>query len=387
MKRHQSQIFLYCLILTCLQANVLHSFQDHNLASDEAGHVLHTAIPYEKQQHAASILQSWISTPSPVTALAISPSGRFAVAGSQSGPVVYSQPDLEMVARLPTEIQAIHDVQFTANGRFLVVAGGSPGQVGQVELLSWTETALGPVVSVAGRISSHSDVVYSIAWHAVDPQISTSEKEDGNHHVSNQKLLLATASLDGIGLLFDISKLPDVSSGTDLLRPILRFEGHSRGLTGVAFVQSSAQLLLVTSSMDQTLGVWSASEGKLMRTFNNHTNSVTGISLRPGKFSASMPMLASIADDRTVRFWQPTIGRMVSFRRFESTPTSLAWSQDGNQLVVGCHDGTIHWIIPSPLAVQASMHSAPSRIHAMAVEPSNHAVLAGSRAGLGLLRK
>ena len=43
-------------------------------------------------------------------------------------------------------------------------------------------------------------------------------------------------------------------------------------------------------------------------------------------------MVASAAGDRTIRFWQPTIGRMVRYVRLESEPLNIAWTSDGSRI-------------------------------------------------------
>ena len=36
-------------------------------------------------------------------------------------------------------------------------------------------------------------------------------------------------------------------------------------------------------------------------------------------------MVASASADRTIRIWQPTIGRLVRYVRLEAEPLSIAW--------------------------------------------------------------
>ena len=65
--------------------------------------------------------------------------------------------------------------------------------------------------------------------------------------------------------------------------------------------------------MDQSLRVWDQSSGAIVRVLDNHTDEVRDLAPRPR--GEGLPMIASAAADRTVRLWQPTIGRLVRFAR------------------------------------------------------------------------
>ena len=107
-----------------------------------------------------------------ITALAVAPSGTEVVAGSQAGlelrriphvgPAVLSRtiPQFDLVRKLPTELEHIHDVKFSPDGNLLCVVGGSPSQHGAVELYRW------PDATLHSHKKLHEDLDYTVAWQA-----------------------------------------------------------------------------------------------------------------------------------------------------------------------------------------------------------------------------
>ena len=296
----------------------------------------------------------------PITALAVSMDGRELVAGSQAGMSVLSLPDLKVIRSHETELESIHDIRFSPDGRHIAVAGGTPAQFGLVEILEW------PSAKVITRIREHDDVVYSVAWHP-----------DGKW--------LATASLDGL------CSVVVVESG----QPAHRVEGHSRGLTGVEWISpaiadpanpSSQDSLLVTSSLDQTLRVWSMKIGqpekspRLVKTLDQHTGAVTAIALQPVGPSDAARLLASIGEDRTVRIWQPVTGRLMRFAKLAEVATALAWTSDGTSIVVGTRSGGC--VIVDPATAMFHMAStALAPLTSLAADRNTGHIFAGDQSG------
>ena len=54
--------------------------------------------------------------------------------------------------------------------------------------------------------------------------------------------------------------------------------------------------------------------------------------------SSGKPMVATAAGDRTIRFWQPTIGRMMRYVRLDAEPLDIAWINK-SLIVASCVDG------------------------------------------------
>ena len=285
------------------------------------------------------------ATAPPITTVAFTPDGTAVVAGSQAGLEVRSWPELVLVARLTTELSNIHDAAFSPDGKLLAAAGGEPGVNGAVELYRW------PQQDLIRRDVPHDDVVYSVAW-----------RSDGEE--------LALASGDQrVGIL----------SATRVSPPHY-VEGHSRTVLAAEFLPGNRGLL--SGGVDATIRLWDVAARISRETFNNHTRTVNDLKMRPSRDDQELPMLASAGDDRTVRFWHPTVSRLIRFARLESAPMELAWSADGLVLWAACRDGRLRGIDPGSAIVTSSVPGIEGVAYALAVAPDGSVVIAGTRGQL-----
>lgn len=297
----------------------------------------------------------------PITALCFSPQGDHLLIASQQGLRICDPARLfqsttcepfsmqgEIVEPVPP---AIHDLQFSPNGDRVLVSGGIPAEAGTVAVLNW------PVHSLLWRKEIGEDILYGSDW-----------SPDGR--------FIATASFDGVCRILNHNGRLEQS-----------LTGHSAGLTDVAWIDGGQ---ILTGSHDTTLRLWRFSTGRLERTLNNHAGAIAGALGKPsqagGVAPAALPLIASIADDRTVRFWQPTIGRMVRFYRFDAArPVCAAWTPDGEFLVVGTTAGQVILVDPLTASVEQSfdmtMRHTGAWVTALTVQPNGGAVIAGSSTG------
>lgn len=276
----------------------------------------------------------------PITAAAFAPDGQQVLIGSQAGIEIRNWPDLKSIGTVGTDLANVHDLAFSPDGQTLLVAGGAPGERGTVDIIRWPEK------KQIHRVNEHQDLVYRVAW-----------SPDGEQ--------FATAGADGVCQVFF------VQSG----KCVTRFAGHSRAVLAIVFLPDGKSIL--SAGVDQTLQVWECDTGKSIRSFDNHLAAINDLAVRPTTNRAAPPVIASVSDDRTVRLWQPTIGRMLRFARLPSSVRCLAWSTDGMQIVVGCNDGTMSRINPETAAASSLEQALTGRIHGLLAAPEGHWLVSG----------
>ena len=273
----------------------------------------------------------------PITALAFSHDGKSVVACSQAGVHVYDFPTLNLQRMITVEARNIHDLAFSPDGDQLAVGGGNPATEGTIEIFSWPD---GKSLRI---LREHRDTVTAVAWR--------------------DALSLASASLDRDIMLWDLR------TGT----AVQRLKGHSRGVSSLCFLKDKETL--VSTGVDQSVRVWDLTSGTLIRNMNNHTLPAHDLALRPN--GTGLPMVASVSDDRTVRFWQPTIGRMVKFARLAEAPLNVAWLNNGARIVAACADGAIRLVDPDSVEVTGEIPALDGWAYSLAVHPTDGSVVIG----------
>jgi len=304
----------------------------------------------------ATVTSSTSAAEPPITAVVFAPNGESVIATSQSGLKIYGWPNLQRRKTIECEAANLHCVAFSPDGKHLTAGGGTPSEDGSVEVFSW------PTCKRVSLHIEHSDTVQSVAW-----QSSTS---------------LLSAGTDRQIKIFDLVPSGNRSNtALDSPQPTGKennqtFDGHSRSVSDLCVLDD--RQTFVSTGVDQSLRVWSIESGQLVRSLNQHTGAIHDLALRPA--SEGLPMVASAAGDRTIRFWQPTIGRMVRYIRLEAEPLSIAWL-DEDTLVAGCVDGRIRTIDANNVKVTGDYAAISRWAYAVAVHPNDGSVVVGGTGG------
>jgi WD40 repeat protein/serine/threonine protein kinase len=243
-----------------------------------------------------------------VSALAVSPDGRRAVAGSGPGPVLIW--DLEaggLAGLLPATGRFVKTVTFCADGRRVIL--GTADRTLELWDLA-TERLLKSFVGHKGWVSSVS----------LD---------------AGGKLLLS-ASSDGMLLLWEIA------SGRRKRSFAARAEVHAAALSADA-------TLVAGGTAAGEVCVWEADRRRLVRRFRAHEGTVHTLS-----FSRDGRRLLSGGADRAVRLWDVHGSGVRTLRGHTNAVTSVCLSEDERYALSGSEDHTLRlWDLESGSCVHA----------------------------------
>ena len=283
----------------------------------------------------------------PIVALAISPDAAHVVSASQAGVEIRSLTDLKIKQTLATELVQVHDLAFSPDAKLLAIVGGSPGELGRVEIWTWPEAVLKATLPAGG------DLAYRVAWNADASQLAIA---GGDRRV----------------------RIAPASGGE-----AKTYECHSAGALAAAWM--TADDLVLSAGVDQSIRVLEPATGNIRRSLDNHTAAVRDLVIRPGQHDGPI-MVASCSADRTVRFWQPTIGRLVRFVRLPSAPTALAWTPKSSHVLAASEDGKLRAIDPETIQVIEFAQKLDGVAFAIAALPDGSgAVLAGAAGQLRII--
>lgn len=302
----------------------------------------------------------------PVTALVFSPDGSNLVSNGDRSLAVRDPVDGTVRRSVPCDLKRITSLAFRRDGRLLAVGGGEPGVRGEWCLFSWPEGRL------VRRSGGPRDLVTSVAFD-----------REGRR--------LGVASADHGASLWELGPYPGASGGgagagsslgEPTERPRFTLTGHAGPVLAVAFPGSGD--LLVTAGGDRSVKVWSLDGGRLQRSLNHHTEAIRALAFRPmeagvGAGAGSwQEFCATAGDDRTVRVWQPGLGRMVRIiRGHESAVLALTWSVDGRWLFSVGRDGVIRCVEGDSDVLRAQWRAQDDWIYALAASPDGARLASG----------
>lgn len=295
----------------------------------------------------------------PVTALTFSPDGTALVCSVGRSVQVRDPLGATVLREWPCPIAKITTLRFDPTGRLLAVAGGTPGERGEVRLLAWPEGRW------IGGGSLPSDLATGLDF---DPT--------GSRFV--------VSGAEGVARIWPVTATTNALPESASPEPEVRLEGHSGPILAVAWDPGGT--VIATTGADRSIKVWEPSSGRLIRSFTQHTEAPLALAFRPrlpAEAGSEPPAVcATGGDDRTVRLWQPGIGRMIRIvRPGAGSILALAWMPDGLSLIAGGTDGTSRVIDAASDEVLATISDHADWIFAVAVSPDGSRVASGDASG------
>ncbi|KAI9651967.1 MAG: hypothetical protein M1831_007470 [Alyxoria varia] len=157
------------------------------------------------------------------------------------------------------------------------------------------------------------------------------QKASRHHGQSSERLI--SASDDHTVFLWDVSE------PTSLKKPITRLHGHLKPINHATF--SADGRIIASSSFDNTVKLWRASDGAFLRTLKGHVGPVY-----QSAFSTDGRLLVSVSADTTVKVWEVQTGKLVEDlcgmdRGHRDEVFAVDWSPDGKRVGTGGKDKVV----------------------------------------------
>lgn len=200
--------------------------------------------------------------PVPVTAVAFNPDGSLLATSGYHEVVLWNPADGAVVRRIGNVAERVHDLEFSADGKTLFVASGTPAQIGEVKVFNVENGQL------LGDWVSTDDAVFAVAL-----------SPDGTK--------LACGGADRAIRVYE------VPTGKELLA----IEDHADWVMDVAWSPDGTKL--ASASRDKTSKVFDLKTGDSLVTFNTHAQPVFGVG-----FSPDGTQVISSGADRQIRVWK-----------------------------------------------------------------------------------
>jgi hypothetical protein len=242
------------------------------------------------------LLEPVIHSPRPtaVDAIAHNPWAPLLAIAGQRQIVLYQSDTMQFLGILPFPEGFAHDLKFTANGRYLLAAGGYGASLGKAVLFDFV---------TGSRITSVGDEPDALLAADISP---------------SQRLI----AVGGPG---KIVKVFDSQTG-EVLYSIRK---HTDWITAIAF--SPDGILLATGDRNGGMFVWEAATGEPFHDLRDHKDAITAVSFR-----ADSNILASASEDGTIKLWNMIDGKIVkSFSAHDKGVRDVRFGLDGRLVSAG----------------------------------------------------
>jgi small GTP-binding protein len=151
-----------------------------------------------------------------------------------------------------------------------------------------------------------------------------------------------------------------------------RLRGHSATIYSVAW--SPDGRILASGSNDNTIRLWDAETGQLLKTLPEHMKAVYCVAWSPNG-----RILASGSNDNTIRLWNAETGQLLKRIIGHTGPVlTIAWSKNENMLASGSGDATIRLWDAETGQLLKTLPGHTKAVYCVAWSPSGYMLASGS---------
>ena len=303
--------------------------------------------------------------PAIINALTFTPDGKHLISSGHHELLVWEVGSGKLLRRIWTRSERAYGMVFLPDGH-LVVAGGRPGQEGDVRVYRWD--ASGPVVDGVMQLDGVHDPKVLVK-HLVDTDdavLCVAATPDGKR--------IAAGGCDRSVRIFDASR------GVTQAELMQTVENHADWVLGCAWTADGQYLL--TASRDKTAKVWNVAAKESVVTFPEHQSPVYGVAVRP---DGSLGY--SVGGDKQLRMWNPKgEGKQVGSSGGHTDEVyKVAIDGSGKYLVTGGADRSVRlWDVSEKgkVATVRQWTGLSDHVFAVAFSPDGQLVAAGCYDGM-----
>ncbi|QDU62102.1 WD domain, G-beta repeat [Planctomycetes bacterium Pan216] len=281
-----------------------------------------------------------------INSVAFAPDGKLVAYGTQ-GVITLVDPKTGFIVRQLEGITGpVNGLEFSRDGKTLVVAAGEPGLFGEATLWNVADGKR------RKTFKGHRDNLY----------VAT---------LTPDEVTLATAGYDKDIILWDVESGEENGALT----------GHQDAIFGLAF--SPDGKFLASASGDRTVKLWDPVYYERLDTFSHAHKGLNALAFHPDSHR-----LAAAGIDRQIRVWKLSdtgkegSNRLLQTQFAHETPiVDLAYTPDGKALLTTAEDRTIKVWDANTLKQRQLFEKQPDWVHGLAIASDNKQLLVGRHDG------
>lgn len=276
--------------------------------------------------------------PVPITAVAFSADGQELAASGYHEVTIWTAANGTLARRIKNVAQRTYSIAYSPDGSLLAVAGGTPGQSGEVKLFN---PAAGTLVKELGTMG---DVAYRAVFNPAGTKLA-------------------------VGGADRSIRVYDVASG----KQEILIEDHADWVVGLAWNPDGSRI--ASGSRDKTSKLFNAANGESLMTYSGQGEQVFGVG-----FSGDGKLVLTAGADKKIHAWNPEDGgKKGEIAGFGREVFALATYQD--KIFSGSGDKTVQQHRVEGFKPFKTYAGHTDAVFSVAYHPGTGRVAAGSFAG------